>query len=90
MQETYGLKIGKMTLYKARAKVRLEVFGDHSRRYMKLFDYAAAIHKADPGAICKVLYDVISIPNKVLFQRFFVAFPPQKMHILTAVDLLLE
>ncbi|KAK9202565.1 hypothetical protein WN944_017776 [Citrus x changshan-huyou] len=78
VQETYGLKIGKLTLYRARAKARLEVFGDHSRGYKKLFDYAAAIHKANPGAICKVLCDVISIPNKVLFQRFFVAFPAQK------------
>ncbi|KAH9648646.1 SWIM-type domain-containing protein [Citrus sinensis] len=56
VQETYGLKIGKLTLYRARAKARLEVFGDHSRGYQKLFHYAAAIHKADPGAICKVLY----------------------------------
>ncbi|KAK9187486.1 hypothetical protein WN944_018882 [Citrus x changshan-huyou] len=56
VQETYGLKIGKMTLYRARAKARLEVFGDHSRGYKKLFDYAAAIHKANPGAVCKTFY----------------------------------
>ncbi|KAH9751096.1 SWIM-type domain-containing protein [Citrus sinensis] len=78
VQETYGLKIGKLTLYRARAKARLEVFGDHSRGYKILFDYATAIHKADPGVICKVLCDAISIPNKVLFQRFFVAFLAQK------------
>ena len=77
VQETYGLKIGKMTLYRARAKARLEVFGNHSRGYKKLFDYTAAIHKADPGAVCKVLCDPISILNKVLFQRFFVTFPAQ-------------
>ena len=75
MQETYGLKIEKMTLYRAKIKARLEVFGDYSRKYKKLFDYVAAIHKAYSGAVCKVLCDVISIHNKVLFQRFFIAFP---------------
>ena len=75
MQETYGLKIENWTLYQARAKARTEVFGDHSKGYQKLFEYAAAIHKADPGAICKVLCDSVSIPDKVLFQRFFVSFP---------------
>ena len=44
----------------------------------KLFEYAAAIHKANLGAIYKVLFDVVSIPDKVLFQRFFVAFPTQR------------
>ena len=46
MQETYGLKIEKITLYRARAKAWLEVFGEHSKGYHKLFEYAAAIHKA--------------------------------------------
>ncbi|KAH9768456.1 SWIM-type domain-containing protein [Citrus sinensis] len=78
MQETYGLKIENLTLYRARAKARTEVFGDHSKGYQKLFEYAAAIHKADPGAICKVLCDGVSIPDKVLFQRFFVSFPAQR------------
>ena len=78
VQETYGLKIGKMTLYRAKVKAKLEVFRDHSRGYKKLFDYAAVIHKTYPGALCKVLCDAISIPNKVLFHRFFVAFPAQK------------
>ncbi|XP_024037036.1 uncharacterized protein LOC107174971 [Citrus sinensis] len=67
-----------MTLYRARAKARLEVFEDHSKGYQKLFQYAAAIQKVDLGAICKVLCDVVSIPDKVLFQRFFVSFPAQK------------
>ncbi|KAK9211410.1 hypothetical protein WN943_000786 [Citrus x changshan-huyou] len=78
MQETYGLKIENLTLYRARAKARMEVFGDHLKGYQKLFEYAAAIHKADPGAICKVLCDGVSIPDKVLFQRFFVSFPAQR------------
>ncbi|KAK9184816.1 hypothetical protein WN943_025167 [Citrus x changshan-huyou] len=46
--------------------------------YEKLFQYAAAIHQADPGAICKVLCDAVSYPEKCLFKRFFVAFPKQK------------
>ena len=90
MQETFGLKIEKMTLYTARAKARLEVFGDHSKGYEKLFQYAATIHKVDPRAICKVLCDVVFIPNKMLFQRFFIAFPAQKNAFLNDVDLLLE
>ena len=90
MQETFGLKIEKMTLYTARAKARLEVLGDHSKGYDKLFQYAATIHKVDPRAICKVLCDVVFIPNKMLFQRFFVAFPAQKNAFLNDVDLLLE
>ncbi|KAH9681171.1 SWIM-type domain-containing protein [Citrus sinensis] len=53
IQETYGLKIENLTLYRARGKARIEVFGDYSKGYQKLFEYAAAIHKADPGAICK-------------------------------------
>ena len=36
------------------------------------------IHKYDPGAICKVLCDAVTRPEKVLFQRFFMAFPAQK------------
>ncbi|KAK9227179.1 hypothetical protein WN943_012228 [Citrus x changshan-huyou] len=78
MQETYGLKIQNLTLYRARAKARTEVFGDHSKGYQKLFEYAAAIHKAVLGVICKVLCDSVSIPDKVLFQRFFVSFPAQR------------
>ncbi|KAK9205168.1 hypothetical protein WN943_015435 [Citrus x changshan-huyou] len=64
MQETYGLKIQNLALYRARAKAKTEVFRDHSKGYQKLFEYAAAIHKADPGAICKVLCDSVSIPDK--------------------------
>ena len=78
MQETYGLKIQNLTLYQTRAKVRTEVFGDHSKGYKKLFEYATTIYKADLGAICKVLCDSVSIPDKVLIQRFFVSFPVQR------------
>lgn len=68
------MKIEKMTMFRVRAKARLEIFEDHSKGYQKLFDYAAAIHKAYLRAICKVLCDVVSIPDQVLLQRFFVAF----------------
>ena len=70
MQETYGLNIENMTLYRAREKAWIEVFWDHSKGYQKLFEYAAAIHKANPGAICKVLCDAVSIPNKVCRNEF--------------------
>ncbi|KAH9744160.1 SWIM-type domain-containing protein [Citrus sinensis] len=78
MQEKFRLKIEKLTMYRAREKARVLVYGDHSKGYEKLFQYAAAIHQADPGAICKVLCDTASYPEKCLFQRFFVAFPAQK------------
>ncbi|KAK9193218.1 hypothetical protein WN944_003915 [Citrus x changshan-huyou] len=78
MQEKFRLKIEKLTMYRAREKARVLVYGDHSKGYEKLFQYAAAIHQADPGAICKVLCDAASYPEKCLFQRFFVAFPAQK------------
>ena len=78
MRETFMLKIEKMTFYRARVKTSLEVFRDHSKAYQKLFQYAATIHKADSGAICKVSCDVASIPDKVLLQRFFIAFFAQK------------
>lgn len=45
----------------------------YSKRYEKLFQYAAVIHQADPGAIYKVLYDAFIVLEKCLFQRFFVA-----------------
>ena len=78
MQETYGLHIENMTLYRARAKARTEVFGDHSMGYKNFFEYAVTIHKANPGAICKVLCDAVFILDKVLFQKFFVSFPAQR------------
>ncbi|KAK9233002.1 hypothetical protein WN943_023251 [Citrus x changshan-huyou] len=77
-KETYGLKIKNMTLYRATANARIKVFGDHLKGYQKLFKYVAAIHKTDPGAICKVLCDAVSILDKVLFQRFFVSFSVQR------------
>ena len=76
--QTHGLKIEKITLYRTTAKAQLEVFEDHSKGYQKLFEYAAVIYKVNPGAIYKVLCDVVSIPDKVLFQRFFVLFPVQR------------
>ncbi|KAH9780252.1 SWIM-type domain-containing protein [Citrus sinensis] len=78
MQEKFRLKIEKLTMYRAREKARVLVYGDHSKGYEKLFQYATAIHQADPRAICKVLCDAVSYPEKCLFQRFFVAFPAQK------------
>ncbi|KAH9749969.1 SWIM-type domain-containing protein [Citrus sinensis] len=78
MQEKFRLKIEKLTMYRAREKARILVYGDHSKGYEKLFQYAAAIHRAEPGAICKVLCDAVTIPEKCLFQRFFVAFPAQR------------
>ena len=76
--QTHGLKIEKITLYRTTAKAQLEVFEDHSKGYQKLFEYAAVIYKVNPGAIYKVLCDVVSIPDKVLFKRFFVLFPVQR------------
>ena len=78
MKGTYGLKIKNMTLYRATTKARIEIFGDHLKGYKKLFEYVVAIHKTDPGTICKVLCDVVSILDKVLFQRFFVSFSVQR------------
>ncbi|KAH9658366.1 SWIM-type domain-containing protein [Citrus sinensis] len=78
MQEKFRLKIEKLTIYRAREKARVLVYGDHSKGYEKLFQYAAAIHQAYPGAICKVLCDAMSYPGKCLFKRFFVAFLAQK------------
>ena len=78
MQETYGLKIKKMTLYGARAKAWLEVFENHSKECQKLFEYAVAIYKADPRAISKVSCDAVSISDKVLFQSFCFIFGIKK------------
>ncbi|KAH9794012.1 SWIM-type domain-containing protein [Citrus sinensis] len=78
MHETYGVRIGDLKLYRARERARKDINGDHERGYEDLFQYAAVIHKYDPGAICKVLCDAVTRPEKVLFQRFFMAFPAQK------------
>ncbi|XP_052289946.1 uncharacterized protein LOC127899849 [Citrus sinensis] len=78
MLETYGVRIGDLKLYRGRERARKDINGDHARGYEDLFQYAAVIHKYDPGAICKVLCDVVTRPKKVLFQRFFMAFPTQK------------
>ena len=69
------LKIEKLTMYRAKEKARIIVYGDHSKGYEKLFQYTAAIHRAEPGAICKVLCDAVTVPEKCIFQRFFVACP---------------
>ncbi|KAH9735134.1 SWIM-type domain-containing protein [Citrus sinensis] len=78
MLETYGVRIGDLKLNRARERARKDINGDHARGYEDLFQYAAVIHKYDPGAICKVLCDAVTRPEKVLFQRFFMAFPAQK------------
>ena len=67
MQEKFRLKIEKLTMYRARERVRILVYGDQSKGYQKLFQYAAAIHQANPGAMCKVLCDTVSYPEKCLF-----------------------
>ncbi|XP_024046636.1 uncharacterized protein LOC127900319 [Citrus sinensis] len=78
MLETYGVRIGDLKLYRARERARKDINGDYARGYEDLFQYVAVIHKYDPGAICKVLCDAVTKPEKVLFQRFFMAFPAQK------------
>ncbi|KAH9698182.1 SWIM-type domain-containing protein [Citrus sinensis] len=78
MQETFGVRIGNLKLYRARERARTDIHGDHARGYEDLFQYAAVILKYDPGAICKILCDAVTRAEKVLFQRFFMAFPAQR------------
>ncbi|KAH9762042.1 SWIM-type domain-containing protein [Citrus sinensis] len=75
---TFGVRIGNLKLYRARERARTDIHGDHARGYEDFFQYAAVILKYDPGAICKVLCDAVTKPEKVLFQRFFMAFPAQR------------
>ncbi|KAH9681520.1 SWIM-type domain-containing protein [Citrus sinensis] len=42
MQEKFRLKIGKLTMYRAREKARVLVYGDHSKGYEKLFQFFVA------------------------------------------------
>ncbi|XP_024033163.1 uncharacterized protein LOC112095457 [Citrus clementina] len=77
-QETFGVRIGNLKLYRARERAMTDIHGDHARGYEDFFQYAAVILKYDPGAICKVLCDAVTKPEKVLFQRFFMAFPAQR------------
>ena len=44
MQEKFILKIEKLTMYRARERARILVYGDQSKGYEKLFQYVAAIH----------------------------------------------
>ncbi|KAK9211647.1 hypothetical protein WN943_001024 [Citrus x changshan-huyou] len=57
----------------ARAKTRLEILEDHSKGYQKLFDYTIAIHKVDPGVVCKMLCNVVSIPDKSKYGGVLIA-----------------
>ena len=72
------MRIGNLKLYRARERARTYIHGDHARGYKDLFQYAAVILKYDPGAICKVLCDAVTRPEKMLFQRFFMAFLAQR------------
>ena len=74
MQEAYSVRIWDLKLYRAREGARKDINGDHARGYEDLFQYAVVIHKCDPSAICKVLCDGVTRPEKMLFQRFFMAF----------------
>ncbi|KAH9705145.1 SWIM-type domain-containing protein [Citrus sinensis] len=78
--EVHAYKPGRNGKHRLRARerARKDINGDHARGYEDLFQYAAVIHKYDPGAICIVLCDAVTRPEKVLFQRFFMAFPAQK------------
>ncbi|KAK9178548.1 hypothetical protein WN943_027740 [Citrus x changshan-huyou] len=49
MQETYGVRIGDLKLYRARERARKDINGDHARGYEDLFQYTAVIHKYDPA-----------------------------------------
>ncbi|KAH9745090.1 SWIM-type domain-containing protein [Citrus sinensis] len=64
MLETYGVRIGDLKLYRARERARKDINGDYARGYEDLFQYVAVIHKYDPGAICKVLCDAVTKPEK--------------------------
>lgn len=78
MQEKFMLKIEKLTMYRAREKARIWVYSDHSKGYEKLLQYAATIHRVEPRAICEVLCDAVIVPEKCLFERFFVTFPAKR------------
>ncbi|KAK9175831.1 hypothetical protein WN944_027841 [Citrus x changshan-huyou] len=45
MQETFGVRIGNLKLYRARERARTDIHGDHARGYEDLFQYAAVILK---------------------------------------------
>ncbi|KAH9659600.1 SWIM-type domain-containing protein [Citrus sinensis] len=49
MQETFGVRIGNLKLYRARERARTDIHGDHARGYEDLFQYAAVILKYDPA-----------------------------------------
>ena len=70
MLETYGLKIHRLALYRARRKARAELEGDQSKGDEKLYQNAAVIHQDDPGALCKVLCDAVSVPEKFFLRDF--------------------
>ena len=78
MQETYGLKIEKITLYRARAKARLEVFGEHSKGYHKLFEYAAAIHKVDSEQYARCCVMLFLYPTRYYSNNFLFHFLHKK------------
>ena len=67
MQETYGVRIGDLKLYRARERARKDINKDHAKGYKDLFQYIAVIHKYDPDVICKVLCDAVTRPEKALF-----------------------
>lgn len=62
----------------SKEKARIDIHVDHSKGYENQFQYAVIIQNFDPGTNCKVLYDVVTKPNKVLFSRFFINFISKK------------
>lgn len=68
-----SVKIDNLKLYKVGKKARIDTHGDHSKGYEDTFQYTAMIHKYDHSTICKVLYNVLTKPDKIWLQRIFMA-----------------
>lgn len=51
----------------SKEKARIDIHVDHSKAYENLFRYAIIIQKFDTGGNCKVLFNAVIKPNKVLF-----------------------
>lgn len=72
----------KLNFVCSKVKARIEIHVDHSKGYENIFQYAVIIQNFDPGINCKVLYNAVTKPNKVLFQRFFYRFHLKEIHFI--------
>ncbi|XP_021728764.1 uncharacterized protein LOC110695848 [Chenopodium quinoa] len=74
----FGIQVSYYRAWMARCRAKLIIYGSASEQYARVWDYARAVIKHNPGSGCNVVVDSLSNPQPPLFMRMFVFLRPLK------------